>query len=91
MRNMKVRCKIWIKCKSEEEAEMLNDTIKIDNERYIESKATGNYIEAEAKANDILSILHTLDDFLACLSLAQQSIDTAEKMKNDEVSASPSS
>ncbi len=88
---MKVRCKIWIKCKSEEEAEMLNDTIKIDNERYIESKATGNYIEAEAKANDILSILHTLDDFLACLSLAQQSIDTAEKMKNDEVSASSSS
>jgi|Deesub1362A_J573_1020465.scaffolds.fasta_scaffold16385_2 tRNA threonylcarbamoyladenosine modification (KEOPS) complex Pcc1 subunit len=80
---MKVKCKIWIKCKSEKEAKMLNDAIKIDNERYIESKARGNYIEAEAKANDILSILHTLDDFLACLSLAQQSIEVAERIKRE--------
>ena len=77
---MKVKSKIWIRCKSKEEAKLINEAVRVDNERFIRSMAKENFIEAEAEAKDILSLLHTIDDFLACLSLAKESINIAKDL-----------
>ena len=58
---------------------IINRAVSIDNERYIASKPNGTFIEAEAEAESILSLLHTIDDFLSCVSLAKKSIEAAEK------------
>lgn len=76
---MKVRCKIWIDCTTPEHAAIINRAVSIDNERYIASKPNGTFIEAEAEAESILSLLHTIDDFLSCVSLARKSIEAVEK------------
>ncbi|MBC7128837.1 MAG: hypothetical protein H5T45_03785 [Thermoplasmatales archaeon] len=67
---MKAKCRLKIEFKSEEEAKYVNEAIKIDNEGYISTKVNGRFIEAEIEANKIMSIAHTLDDFLSCLKEA---------------------
>ncbi|MEM2935136.1 MAG: KEOPS complex subunit Pcc1 [Candidatus Thermoplasmatota archaeon] len=67
---MKVKCTLRIKFKSEEEARNVNEALKIDNEGYISTKVNGKFIEAEIKEDEIMSIIHTLEDFFSCLKEA---------------------
>lgn len=69
---MKVKCGLKIGFKSEEEARYVNEALKIDNEGYIYTKVNGKFIEAEIEASNIMSIAHTLDDFLSCLKEASE-------------------
>lgn len=68
----KVKCEIYIECKNKETANLINKALSIDNERYIKTEVRENYIIAKAEAENIMSLLHTLDDFLSCLSLAMK-------------------
>ncbi len=68
----KVKCEIYIECKNKEIANLINKALSIDNERYIKTEVRENYIIAKAEAENIMSLLHTLDDFLSCLSLAMK-------------------
>lgn len=77
MGNMHIKCKLYIRMEDEHKTKLVNDSIKQDNERYIVSRVNGNSIEATASGDDVLSMLHTLDDFLSCLSLAMRVIDKA--------------
>jgi tRNA threonylcarbamoyladenosine modification (KEOPS) complex Pcc1 subunit len=58
---------------SAEEAEILSKALKVDD-GWIKLKVLKNRIEAEVKSNSIPSLINTLDDFLACLSLAEKVI-----------------
>ncbi|MBC7080649.1 MAG: hypothetical protein H5T44_00115 [Thermoplasmatales archaeon] len=69
---MKVKCELRIEFKSEEEAKCINDAIKIDNEGYISTRVRGKFIEAEIEADEIMSIVHTLEDFFSCLKEAME-------------------
>ena len=72
---MHIKCKLCIEMRDEHEAKLVNDSIEMDNEGYIVSQVRGNSIEATAAGDDVLSMLHTLDDFLSCLSLVIRVID----------------
>jgi len=72
---MHVKCRVLIECRSSKNAKLINDSIKIDNEGYLETKVEGNFILAEIETDKILSLLHTLDDFLSCLSLSIKIVD----------------
>ncbi|KAA0012292.1 MAG: hypothetical protein FE041_03785 [Thermoplasmata archaeon] len=72
---MKVKCKLIIECKSNKEAKIIHDSLRIDNERFISTRVNGNFIEAEARAKEALSLLHTLNDFLSCLSIAKNLVN----------------
>ena len=54
-----------------EEAQYIATALKPDNEDYIAVRVFGNTLEATATANTAGSLRHTLDDFLACLALAE--------------------
>lgn len=43
-----------------------------ENGKYLATRVEGNVLVAEASAEGALSLLHTLDDALACLSAAQR-------------------
>lgn len=79
MRNMHVKCKVLIECESIEKAEIINNSIKIDNEDYVKTEVKENFILAEIETDKILSLLHTLDDFLSCISLSIKIVDSAHK------------
>ena len=65
-----IEFEIKIDCGSNKKAKIVNEALKIDNERYIESFVVGKFIIAKGKARDGMSMLHTLNDFFSCLNLA---------------------
>lgn len=69
---MKIKGKLLIECKN---AEIINEAIKLENEGFIKTRVKKNLIEAESMANNPLSLLHTLDDFLNCVALAMKIVD----------------
>ncbi|MCD6512439.1 MAG: hypothetical protein J7K61_02415 [Thermoplasmata archaeon] len=68
---MMAKFEIKIDCREEEKARIINDSLKIDNESYIQSHVEGRYIIARGESKDMLSILNTINDFLSCLTLSK--------------------
>ncbi len=69
---MKVRCRFVFEYGSGGAAAEIERALKPDNEDFIVTKVRGSTVEAEAEADSVLSLLHTIDDFLACLSVAEK-------------------
>jgi tRNA threonylcarbamoyladenosine modification (KEOPS) complex Pcc1 subunit len=72
---MKVSCRINIDFDSKEKTENVFKSIKVDDFSFVSSKVNNKTLEAEIKANSISSILHTIDDYLACVSVAEKIVD----------------
>jgi tRNA threonylcarbamoyladenosine modification (KEOPS) complex Pcc1 subunit len=71
---MKISCKIRINYETEKETNKILNSIEVDNLNYIQSKKKGKTLETDIKANSISSLIHTLDDYLACVSIAEKII-----------------
>jgi tRNA threonylcarbamoyladenosine modification (KEOPS) complex Pcc1 subunit len=67
-----VRCSMEILFASEEDAERVHRSVSLDNAGYVSSALKGNAIVAEVEAQTLMSLLHTVDDYLACMSVAQK-------------------
>ena len=59
---------------SEAEARKILDAVELDNQGYVDTKVEGSSILADIKANSLNSLLHTIDDFLSCTSVAEKVI-----------------
>lgn len=68
----KVHCVIRLEFASPGEAENVHRSIELDNQGYISTKVVGNVIHAEVTSASLNSLLHTLDDFLACAGVAEK-------------------
>ena len=68
---MSVRCRIELEYSSPEEAQRVQRSIELDNDEHLTSVVRGNIIEAKADASSLRSLLHSLDDFLSCVSVAE--------------------
>jgi tRNA threonylcarbamoyladenosine modification (KEOPS) complex Pcc1 subunit len=68
----RVRCSIVIAFDSAPEAENVHRSVSLDNDGYIETVVKGNDIVATVEADSLKSLLHTLDDFLSCVSVAER-------------------
>ncbi|HKZ48361.1 MAG TPA: KEOPS complex subunit Pcc1 [Thermoplasmata archaeon] len=58
-------------------AKAVTDSVSLDDEGYIRTRRSGKTITAEARADSPLSLLHTLDDYLACISVAERTAEAA--------------
>jgi hypothetical protein len=67
-----VRCSLTIAFRSAAEAETVHGSVELDNEGYLESKVEGSSVVASMEADSLKSLLHTLDDFLACVGVADR-------------------
>jgi hypothetical protein len=72
---MSVRCHIEIETKSAEQAEAMVRSIELDNGPYAVTRSEGRSIIVDADAKSMSSMLHTLDDLLACLRVAEGATD----------------
>lgn len=68
----KVVCSLRLEFGTPEEAEKIHSSVAMDNQGYLTSKAEGNAIVVEIHADSLKSLLHTLDDLLACTSVAER-------------------
>ncbi len=64
------------------QARRAKKALEPDNEGFIKTTLKGRVLTAEADAGSIPALLHTLDDYLACLSVAAR-LDSSENAKED--------
>ena len=65
-------CELVFEFSSEKEARLVADAVKLDNPEFITLEIEGNTLKSKISAQTISSLLHSLDDYLACISLAEK-------------------
>ena len=74
--NNQSKCKAILKFhySTPEIAKLVDQATRQDNEFYVGTRITGKTLNAKISANTISSLLHTLDDFLKCVCIAEKII-----------------
>ena len=72
---MKTSCEITIEYDSAKKAETVHKSIEVDNFEFVKTKVEGKKLNATIKSNSVSSLIHTLDDYLACVSVAEKIVD----------------
>jgi hypothetical protein len=72
---MKASCKIIIDFDNVEKVKTVIRSIKVDDFDFVKTRAIEKRLEACIKSNSISSLLNTLDDYLACVSIADRVVD----------------
>ncbi len=67
-----IACNITLEFESGEIAINILKSVKIDNEGYVKSMVEGKNIVSVIKAETPLSLIHTIEDFLICVKVAEQ-------------------
>jgi hypothetical protein len=71
---MKITCDVKIDYDDGKEANAILKSIEVDNLKYIKSEINGKVLETFIESNSLSSLIHTLDDYLACISIAEKII-----------------
>jgi hypothetical protein len=71
---MKISCNVKIDYENEKETNAILNSIEVDNLNYIQSKKNGKTLVTHIESDSISSLIHTLDDYLACVSIAEKII-----------------
>lgn len=71
-RRVKARARLEFRYRSAAVAERVLKSVEVDNAPHIASHRQGPTIVSEATADSPMSLLHTLEDFLACVALAER-------------------
>jgi tRNA threonylcarbamoyladenosine modification (KEOPS) complex Pcc1 subunit len=69
---MKVSCKLEFDYGSEEEAKAVLKAVEVDNEEFVKTTLEGKKIISMVESESLPSLIHTLDDYLACVSIAEK-------------------
>lgn len=72
---MKATCDITIEFDDPNKGRSVLKSVEVDNFDFVKSKLVGNKLEAHIEGKTVSSLLHTLDDYLACVSVAEKIVD----------------
>ena len=72
---MKASCEIVIEFDDAEKVKTVLKSTEVDDFNFVKSKINGKILKARIESNSVSSLLHTLDDYLACVSVAEKVLD----------------
>lgn len=75
---MKVTCKLEFDYGSEEKAKAVLKAVEVDNYEFVKTIFEGNKLLSTVESDSIPSLIHTLDDYLACVSIAERVVNGKE-------------
>ena len=67
---MKVVCDVVLEFDDKKIVKTVLRSIEVDNYEFLKSTAKGKQLNTHIESSSVSSLLHTLDDFLACVSVA---------------------
>lgn len=73
-----IDCKLILEYEDEETANMIADSLDPDNGDYIDLEVVDNKIMCRTEGSSSMHLLHTIDDFLSCLSVAENTLEKSE-------------
>ena len=71
---MKITCKLELDMKDEATAHDIANSIKVDDDSFVITEVIGNRILARMESDTIPSLIHTIEDYMACLNIAEKSL-----------------
>jgi hypothetical protein len=69
---MKLSCKLEFSYGSEKEAKAVLKAVEVDNDEFVKTTLEGAKLLSIVESDSIPSLIHTLDDYLACVSVAER-------------------
>ena len=72
---MKIKCNLIIEYDDPKKAQTVLSSTKVDDFQFVKSKINKNKLESTIESNSVSSMIHTLDDYLACISVAEKIVD----------------
>jgi hypothetical protein len=73
---MKIECKIIIQYPNKKTTENILKSLKVDDVSFVKSSITNQtQLIVNISTQSISSLLHTLDDYLACLTVAEKIVN----------------
>ena len=72
---MKALCTLTMEFESQKKAKKVLQSIQTDDHGFVKSKQRGKTLEAVVESTSVASLLHTLDDYLACVSIADEIVN----------------
>ncbi len=72
---MKVTCTLTIEYPSKKHATDVLHAVQVDDVQYVHSQTHGKILTADITADSAKSLLHTLDDYLACVNIASKIVN----------------
>ena len=67
---MRCRVSMSFELESPEQANAVASALRVDDDKYVVTKVSGRTIQALAEADSPKSLMHTLDDYVSCASVA---------------------
>jgi hypothetical protein len=74
---MKSRATVTLTFPDAATAKAVAASVSLEDQGYIRTRRKGSVITATAVAEAPMSLLHTLDDYLACVSVAERTAEAA--------------
>ncbi len=68
----RIRGMITLEYENEEMARAIYESIDVDNYQFLDCTVKGNKLICETRAEKASKLLHTLDDLLACIIVAEE-------------------
>ena len=72
---MPVYCKLEFEYDTDEISKQVSNSLAPENAGYVSTEISGSKLIASIEAKSLDSLLHTLDDYLACLQVAEKILD----------------
>jgi tRNA threonylcarbamoyladenosine modification (KEOPS) complex Pcc1 subunit len=72
---MKVLCNITLEFENADKAKKVLRSIRADDQGFVKSTNKGKTLQAVVESTSVSSLLHTLDDYLACVSVADDIVN----------------
>ncbi len=72
---MRIECDLVIEFDDSERTKAVLKSIKVDDFDFVDSSALDNTLTAHIESKSVTSLLHTIDDYLACISVAEKVLD----------------
>jgi len=72
---MKIRCDLIIEYDDPKKAQTVLKSTKVDDFEFVKSKVNKNILQSSIQSTSVSSLIHTLDDYLACITVAEKIID----------------
>jgi len=87
---MEVRCRLEFNYANEGEAEKILKAVAVDNEGFVAARREGRSIVSEIASENILSLVQTIEDYLACISVAERTVRVAGERPRGRAPPRPS-
>jgi tRNA threonylcarbamoyladenosine modification (KEOPS) complex Pcc1 subunit len=75
---MEIVCTLELEFPDPETADKIAKALELENEGYIAAAVKGNTIVVTAKSDSVMALKNTVDDFLACATVAQKALEGSE-------------